>query len=525
MHHAGAAEPDSSPPAVRQGVPVKVANRTIIVLRGPIAGYTAEERVRSTIERIESALGAEAFPQITLEEVPEYGATRVLLGGKHVFLVTKIDIDERAGETTPVVAREAAKRLEAAILERRQQETPPYLAMHAAFAALATLFYALVLWLVYRLNGWAGRRLSAAAAAHSQKIHVSGIQLFDAVHVLLLARRLVTFAAWVMCLVLAYGWLTFVLVQFPYTRPWGEQLQGNLADLAKEIVVGIAAAVPGLVFVVVIVLLARMIIRFARFFFERIEKGRLDVGWLDADTARPTRKIFSVIVWLFALAMAYPYLPGAQTEAFKGISVLAGLMVTIGASSIVGQAFSGLILMYTKAFRADDYVRIGDSEGTVVELGMFATRIRTGLGEEITLPNSTVMSASMRNYSRAVPGTGYVVHTAVTIGYSTPWRQVHAMLMEAARRTPDIVREPEPIVRQTALSDFYIEYRMAAYTPVKTPHQRPEVLSELHANIQDVFNEYGVQIMSPHYMMDPREPQVVPKRDWYAPPAVPPESR
>jgi small-conductance mechanosensitive channel len=525
MHHAGAAETDSSPPAVRQGAPVKVSNRTIIVLRGPIAGYTAEERVRSTTERIESALDAEAFPQITLEDVPEYGATRVLLGGKHVFLVTKIDIDERAGETTPVVAREAAKRLEAAIIERRQQETPPYLATHAAFAALATLSYAFVLWLVYRLNGWAGRRLSAAAAAQSQKIHVSGIQLLDAVHVLLLARRLVTFAAWVVGLVLAYGWLTFVLVQFPYTRPWGEHLQGNLADLAKEIAVGVAAALPGLVFVVVIFLVARMIIRFARFFFERVEKGRLEVGWLDADTARPTRKIVSVIIWLFALAMAYPYLPGAQTEAFKGISVLAGLMVTIGASSIVGQAFSGLILMYTRAFRAGDYVRIGDSEGTVVELGMFATRIRTGLGEEITLPNSTVMSASMKNYSRAVPGTGYIVDTTVTIGYSTPWRQVQAMLAEAARRTPDIVQEPEPIVRQTALSDFYIEYRLAAYTPVASPAKRIDVLNQLHGNIQDVFNEYGVQIMSPHYMMDPKEPQVVPKSDWYAPPSAPPESR
>jgi small-conductance mechanosensitive channel len=194
-------------------------------------------------------------------------------------------------------------------------------------------------------------------------------------------------------------------------------------------------------------------------------------------------------------------------------------MVTLGASSVVGQGFSGLILMYTKAFRPGDYVRIGDTEGTVTVLGTFATHIRTGLGEEITLPNSTVMSASIRNYSRVVPGTGYVVHTAVTIGYSTPWRQVHAMLEEAARRTRDITQDPKPIVRQTALSDFYIEYRLAAYTPVETPVQRPEVLSALHANIQDVFNEHGVQIMSPHYMTDPGKPQVVPKEDWHRPPA------
>jgi small-conductance mechanosensitive channel len=506
----------------REAAPLKVANRTIIVLRGPIAGYSAGERVKNSAERIEQALQAEAYPQVTLEDLKDYGATRVMLGGRHAFLVTRIDIDEQAGETTRVVAQETAKRLEAAIRELREQETPRYLAEHLAFAALATLLYGAVVWLIYRVTGWIGRRISLAAAAQAQKLHVSGVRVLDAAHVLLLGRRLITVAAWLVCLVLASGWLTFVLVQFPYTRPWGEHLEGNLLGILKEIALAIVGAVPGLVFIAAIVVIARTVIRFGRVFFDRVEQGRITIGWIDTDTARPTRKIFDIVIWLFALAMAYPYLPGAQSEAFKGISVLAGLMVTLGASSVIGQAFSGLILMYTKAFRAGDYVRIGDSEGTVMTLGMFATRIRTGLGEEITLPNSTVMSASMRNYSRVVPGTGYVVHTAVTIGYSTPWRQVHAMLEEAARRTPDIVQEPRPIVRQTALSDFYIEYRLAAYTPVETPHLRPEVLSALHANIQDVFNEHGVQIMSPHYMTDPREPQVVPKKDWYAAPATPP---
>jgi small-conductance mechanosensitive channel len=283
--------------------------------------------------------------------------------------------------------------------------------------------------------------------------------------------------------------------------------------------------VPGLLFIVVIFLIARGVIRILALFFDRVEMGRLEVGWIDADTVRPTRRLFSIVVWLFALALAYPYLPGAQTEAFKGLSVLAGLMVSIGAASVVGQAFNGLILMYTRAFRGGDYVRIGETEGTVVELGMFVTRIQTGLGEEITVPNSSVMATVTKNYSRAVPGTGYVVDTVVTIGYFAPWRQVHAMLEEAARRTPDIAKTPPPMVRQTALSDFYIEYRLIAYTSVEKPEQRVDVLNQLHGNIQDVFNEHGVQIMSPHYMVGPAVPQVVPKKDWYAAPARPPEAQ
>jgi len=510
--------------SARQSAPVKVANRTVIVLRGPIAGYTAEERANATMQRIEEALAAEAHPQIAFEAAEEGSATRVLLGGKHAFLVTRIDIDEQAGETTQNVAREAGRRLERAIKERREQETPRYLLTAAAFAAVATLLYGAILWLIVRANGWAGRRLSVAAASHSKKLHVSGVHLFEPGGVLLLTRRLLTLTAWVVALILASGWLTFVLEQFPYTRPWGEQLEGNLLDIIRQIALAIAGAVPGLLFVVLIFLLARGFIRLAGVFFDRVERGGLDVGWLDADTAKPTRRIFNFVIWVFALAMAYPYLPGAQTEAFKGLSVLVGLMVSLGAASVVGQAFNGLILMYTRAFRTSDYVRIGDTEGTVMELGMFATRIRTGMGEEITLPNSGIMATTIRNYSRAVPGTGYVVDTVVTIGYSTPWRQVQAMLEEAARRTPGIADKPEPIVRQTALSDFYVEYRLIAYTPAESPRQRAEVLNDMHASIQDVFNEHGVQIMSPHYMMDPKDPQVVPKDKWHLPPAKPPES-
>ena len=165
-------------------------------------------------------------------------------------------------------------------------------------------------------------------------------------------------------------------------------------------------------------------------------------------------------IWLFALAMAYPYLPGSDTEAFRGLSVLVGLMISLGASNLVGQLASGLILTYTRTFHVGEYVRVGEDEGTVVSLGTFTTRIRTGMGEELTISNSQVLGAVTRNYSRAVKGHGFIVDTTVTIGYDAPWRQVNAMLVEAAQRTPGVLADPPPRVFQTALSDFYPEYRL-----------------------------------------------------------------
>jgi small-conductance mechanosensitive channel len=228
---------------------------------------------------------------------------------------------------------------------------------------------------------------------------------------------------------------------------------------------------------------------------------------------------------VFALVMAYPYIPGSDTEAFKGLSVLLGLMLSMGASGIVGQAASGLILMYTRTFRPGEYVRVGDHEGTIVEMGMFTTRVRTGLGEELTLPNTLVLGTVTRNYSRAVKGRGFVLDTVVTIGYDAPWRQVHAMLIEAAGRTEGVLDKPAPHVFQTALSDFYVEYRLVCQALQTEPRPRATVLSNLHANVQDVFNEHGVQIMSPHYLGDPAHPKIVARQDWYAPPAAPPDGR
>lgn len=510
----------SSHPALREGLPLKIANRTIIILRGPIAGYTALDRVTGSSKRIEEILAAQQFPAATTQHHED--GTLVLLGGKHAFLVTKIDIDNEAGETTANVAREAARRLEHAVLERREQETPRYIAFAVGHSAVATLLFSLLLWFIVRSNRWISGRLSLAAGVRAKKLQVGGVRLLDPSHVFLITKRLFTLLAWGLALFLATGWLTFVLEQFPYTRPWGEGMEGGLLNMLKTVALAIVHAMPGLLLVLIIFLIARGVMRIAAVYFDRVASGRIHVGWLDPDTVEPTRRIFSFVVFVFALAMAYPYLPGANTEAFKGLSVLVGVMVSLGGASVIGQGFSGLILMYIKAFRRGDYVRIGDTEGTVVELGMFATRIRTGLGEEITLPNSGIMGTTTKNYSRAIAGSGYVIDTVVTIGYSTPWRQVHAMLEEAARRTDDILKTPPPIVRQTALSDYYVEYRLIGYTPEERPVMRADVLNQLHGHIQDVFNEYGVQIMSPHYMMDPDEPQVVPKDQWHIPPAITP---
>ncbi|WP_338761910.1 mechanosensitive ion channel domain-containing protein [Massilia sp. METH4] len=167
-------------------------------------------------------------------------------------------------------------------------------------------------------------------------------------------------------------------------------------------------------------------------------------------------------------------------------------------------------------------MRIGHPEGTVAQGGMFATRLRTRFGEEIALPDAFILGNTVRNFSRARPGTGCMLDTGVTIGYDTPWRQVHAMLAAAAAATPGLAADPAPIVAQTGLSDFYIGYKLIAYVEYASPRDRAEVLTHLHQNIVDEFNLRGVQIMSPHSTEQPAAAHVLAPADWHRAPAAPP---
>ena len=523
---AASAGTESSPasvtrrPAVGGDAPVVVFNRTIATYRSSFLGVPPAERAENTRKRIIAALERGGPGIVGVEKRP--GGASLSIDGKMALIIANEDLDQLGGELLDVAVADTKRALEQVIAETREARSGRLMLLAALWAVGATVVYAVLLWLLRRVGKALSQRVLSFASRTVEEARIGGAAILRRDRALRIVRRLLHAAFWAIALLLTYQWVGFVLGRFPYTRPWGERLHAFLADTASGIVLGMASAIPELLIALAIFLIARTFSGMLSGFFDRVQAGRVTLSWLDADSARPTRRLASVAVWVFALVMAYPYIPGSGTEAFKGLSVLLGLMVSIGASGTVGQAASGLILMYTRTFRPGEFVRVADHEGTVIEMGMFTTRVRTGLGEELTLPNSLVLGSVTKNYSRAVTGRGFVLDTVVTIGYDVPWRQVHAMLIEAARRTEGVVAEPPPRVFQTALSDFYVEYRLVCQAIPSEPRPRAEVLSGLHASVQDVFNEFGVQIMSPHYLGDPQEPKTVPPAAWHAAPAAPP---
>lgn len=502
--------------------PLLVFNRTIFVFRGPLLGLSPEKRADRAKSTLDELLRQNGEHIVSIKSNP--AGQLIMVNDALAFIVTQSDIDPLREQTLEATAKKAAENLQQVIGETKEARSFDSLLKAAMTSLIATAVFVALLWLLARLRKWISVKLVEIAARKAEALKVGDTSLLERRHVVRVLLKVLSAIRWFIVAILTYEWLSYLLSAIPYTRPWGLKLNSYLLDVIQGIGSSILGALPGLGVAIVIFLIARFVIAFLGGVLERMSKNETTLSWLGSDTMPTTRRLFNFAIWVFAIAMAYPYLPGAQTEAFKGMSVLLGLMVSLGASSIVGQGAAGLILTYTRTMRDGEFVRVGDHEGTVTRMGVFTTTIRTGLGEELTLPNSMITSTVTKNYSRAVHGPGFIVDTVVTIGYDTPWRQVEAMLVEAARRTDGILHVPAPRVFQTALSDYYPEYRLVAQAVPSEPRPRAEVMSQLHANIQDVFNEYGVQIMSPHYMMDPASEKIVKPEDWHKSPAKPPKS-
>jgi small-conductance mechanosensitive channel len=307
--------------------------------------------------------------------------------------------------------------------------------------------------------------------------------------------------------VVGYAALTFALGRFAYTRPWAEQLRHLSFELISDLAHDAVQQIPNLVTVLVIFLVTRGLSRLLDSWFATLEAGQRESRGLDGEAARATRRLLGLGMWIFAATVAFPYLPGSHSESFKGISVLLGVMVSLGGSGFVGHIIGGLAAIYTRSVRKGDYITLGEISGVVLEVGLLATQVRTRTGEDITIPNALLISSAIHNHSVNRTG-GMAFSTQVTIGYDAPWRMVEAMLKTAADRTLGLLAEPAPRVRQIGLEDFYVRYELSGFAAAA--EQRAEVLSRLHGHIQDVFNENGVQIMSPHFEGQPAQPVLVP---------------
>jgi len=497
---------------------VMYMNRPIVTLRVTVGGMSPEERAERIHRRLVDLDDAMLKRQITVEpaEIGNLEGVFLSLEGATMLLgIADGDVDPESGQTAEELGQQVKARLEEAFAARLEQRRLPVLLRGIALSVAGALLSIAIIWLVWRLRGRAGRvfdRLIAKQIKTTSGEHIEweryGYEF---------TARVVQLATTFTILVILYLWLTFALGQFPLTAPLGEELGGYLGSILSDLGSQAVVALPGILTVLIILLVAQALSRVVGNVTQAVEEGRVTLPFMQRDTARATRQILRFLVWGIALAIAYPYIPGSESLAFQGLSVLFGLMISLGSTGVVSQIMAGTVLAYSRALHPGDFVSVGEVQGTVLKVGAISTKFLTPNNEEVTIPNSVLIEDSITNYSQRYTGSASVLSTSITIGYDTPWRQVHAMLLMAAEQVDGIVKAPEPYVVQKALTDFYVQYEL--FVVVEWPGERRAVLSALHSKIQDIFNEYGVQIMSPQYYEQPPQPLIVPKDKWFTAPA------
>ena len=302
---------------------------------------------------------------------------------------------------------------------------------------------------------------------------------------------------WFTYALLVYITLPIIFSIFPFTRGWADDLFQLIWAPFKGVFVSVWDYLPNLFTIMVIFVVMKYFIRFVRYIFSEIDAEKLKISGFHSDWAMPTYSIVRFLLYAFMFVMIFPYLPGSDSDIFKGVSVFIGILFSLGSSSAIANMVAGLVITYMRPFKINDRIRIGEITGDVVEKTLLVTRLRTIKNEVITIPNSTILTGNTTNFSSYAGNSGLIIHSTVTIGYDVPWRDVHQVLIDAALKTDFIETEPSPFVLQTALEDFYVAYQVNAYT--KEPSRQALIYSGLHQNIQDLCAERGIEIMSPHY--------------------------
>lgn len=490
---AQAASPE--PDQATQGYPVNVDGREILRIFENVGSFSARERAQAVANRLQALVND---PTIDLDQIAVVDSpfgTSIELRDNVLLVVT--DNDARHLQVSrSVVASYYLKQIREGIRAAREQHSKKFLIWAGVKALVTLLIYLLLLWIVIA----GARRLLLVVlpvARQLDGIKIQKSQLLGGERIAALVGTLIRAARVILIVALTWVFLGTEFNYFPWTREHGKRLLGYITTPVGFVIRGFLNYLPNLFYIIVIGAVMYYVLKFLRVLAREIERGNIRIPGFYPEWVFPTYKIVRFLLIALTAVLIYPYLPGENSPAFKGIGLFIGVLFSLGSTSAVANVIAGIIIIYARGFRAGDWVKIGDNTGEITALTMLATHLQTIRNEEVIIPNSVVLSNYVTNYSMQARIKGLILHTSVTIGYEEPWRDVHELLIQAALKTKDILREPAPFVLQNALQDSYVQYEINAYTD--QPKRMVYIYSDLHGNIQDCFFAAGIEIMSPIY--------------------------
>lgn len=479
------------------GYPVVLGEDTIRLIYTNLGTFTAADRAELTSEKL-LEVAAIFIPSIdTLSVYPNEQVWEVAFRNRVITTVTIADSMWVAGNQS-TMAHDYSKKMTQAIVQYKEMTSVMTILKQIGLSLLVVVLCYLSIRVINRaFRGRVNRFLLGKMGTWFVGWKIREYEFMDSKRQVRFVLFSIQIVRWTLIIFLLYIVLPILFSIFPITQRLASTLFSWIVDPAKSIFWAIVKYLPNLFVILIIWITLKYAIRGLKFLMSEVENGRLRIPGFYADWSQTTFNILRLLLCAFGFVMIFPYLPGSDSDIFKGVSVFLGLIVSLGSSSAIANLVAGIVITYMRPFKIGEHIKIGDITGDVFEKTPFVTRIKTHKLEIVTIPNSNILSSTVVNYSTMTADSGVIFHTTITIGYDAPWRLVHQMMIQAALRSDYILKDPAPFVLQTSLDDFYVSYQLCAYT--RNPEKQATIYSELHYNIQDVFNENGVEIASPHY--------------------------
>ena len=507
--------PEDAPPTEETAenlvfsAPVIVDGEELFLVRGSSA-LPANERAESVSTRIISVAESSESSAVTIEIRDSDLGKTIFANGKMITVTTDAD-SEMEQMDMDVLSALHGQAIEQAILLYRANRSDDARVGSVLEALVWTALFALVAGLVVKLRNWLPDRVGKLVESRVVGVQEATNDMVRGSAVAGLVQYALRMIMLLILIVLLYYYLSLVLLSFAETGPFAELLITYVTDPILGVLLGFISYLPNFVAIAVIAALTRFLIKGARLFFENVEVGAITLKNFEATWIWPTFNIIRVILVLVAIVISFPYIPGSDSAAFQGLTILVGVMVSLGSNSVIANLLAGVFVIYRRSTNIGDRIKIGEHVGDVVQIKLMETHIKSIKNELISIPNAQLLNSEVINYSSKIDGRGLLLHTTVGIGYEEPQEKIEAMLIKAAHLTAGLKKSPEPFVLWTALADYAINYQINAYTTRGS--SLPKMLSDLHRNIVTVFNENNVQIMTPSYERDPDVPKI-PQAEW-----------
>ncbi|MFN6275025.1 MAG: mechanosensitive ion channel family protein [Microcystis sp.] len=496
----GIAQNPTQPENKIDGFPVMLDGKPLFFIRRGVSSFSAEERANAITRRIERIAQNDSIPieNLTIEQIPDDNSLYLSVDQEVILTVTKQDA--KAYRSTPeLLAQQALQKIQVAIAQYRQDRKPEQLLKNIIYTVISTFAFLIISFAVIKISGKLFPFIRRLIESLTPGIKIGNVEIISSSNISFFWLRVLRIIRLLVLFLLLFNYATFVLRLFPWTRVFGESILGYFYQSLELVLSSIGQYLPNAFIIAIIIFITYYLIRLIKPFFTAIERGNLVIPGFYTDWAKPTYNLLLVIIIALAAIVAFPYLPGFDSPAFRGVSVFLGLLLSLGSTSAIANVIGGIILIYTRAFRIGDHIQVGEVIGDLIEKNFLVIRICTPTNKIITIPNSSLLSSNVINFSISSRelNRNLIIQTTITLGYDLPWRKAHKTLIEAALETEHILKEPAPFVLQTSLDNFYISYQLNAYT--NQPNLMVIIYSELHQNIQDKCNEAGIEILSPSY--------------------------